>query len=234
MDSYPYVICHIRISEDALTHFGDRIRYPPDVAEEPESSPSSTSSPVLAQHANPLPYRRRRYKSTPGKRPPTPGTSISRSEINSLVQQIISTRRPDVIESLRRDIEVLDTVHRVQATYQEQLSAARSEAAVHKAQRDHAHWEIEKARRIMDDMDRQRMEAEEQSAKDRAKFRRLMLERHVEDAKEIGYDEGYNEGYKLGQVVHRSRLMVEDFTQESKRTSSSRRRFVECIVLSSR
>ncbi|KAK0444652.1 uncharacterized protein EV420DRAFT_997281 [Desarmillaria tabescens] len=57
--------------------------------------------------------------------------------------------------------------------------------------------ELQRAEGIIADVDRQRIDAEVQAAKDRATARRLLMERKMEEAKEQGYQEGYEEGFGM-------------------------------------
>ncbi|KIY63253.1 hypothetical protein CYLTODRAFT_458277 [Cylindrobasidium torrendii FP15055 ss-10] len=202
-------------------------RYPPEVVDEPESSPSSSSSsgPSLPDYQSEQ-YRRRRYQSAPGKRPkrdaPQPR---SRTEFNSLVHQLLPrARAPDATQTLRRELEIYESAYRVQSNLHEQLMDAKSTIAANESELNHAQREVERARRIIADIDQQRMAAEAQAEAARSQARRIALEQCFEDSSKAGYGLGYDEGYKLARVVHHTRLVIEDDDDEPRQAPTPARK----------
>ncbi|KAF9031337.1 hypothetical protein BDZ89DRAFT_1111830 [Hymenopellis radicata] len=188
--------------------------YPPHLPEEPDSSPDSTSRIILDNLKHVLP-KRRRHKNVPQSRPRQevifPHSTSAEEEPNIY-------DAPDVAQTLRYEVEMMERVHRIQTGFHDQLSEARSSLEVQKTQLLHARQEIQRAQQVILSLDQQRMEAEAQAAKDRATARRLVLQRCVEEAREMGYNAGYQEGLGLGRAVHRSTLTA---TKETRRTPSN-------------
>ncbi|KAJ6500915.1 hypothetical protein C8R45DRAFT_83733, partial [Mycena sanguinolenta] len=103
----------------------------------------------------------------------------------------LDARCGEVLGHLRTIVEDRDQLRRHLAKVQEELS-------LYKFQLDVAQNEIFRAQKIVDDVDKARMEAEEQAAKDRTLARQLASERAVWVAREEGRSEGFEEGLRQG------------------------------------
>ncbi|PBK90869.1 hypothetical protein ARMGADRAFT_281742 [Armillaria gallica] len=171
-----------------------RLQYPAEVLEEADSSSPAPSSdtPRPDRSVAPHSHGKRRHRSLPRQRhhravPP------SHSEID-LLHGFGGSRNTD---NLRRDVQILDAFERRFAALRTQLVEATASLSAHKVQLQNAKMELQRAEDIIADVDRQRIEAEVQSAKDRATARRLLMERAMDEAKEQGYKEGYQEGFGM-------------------------------------
>nr|GAT49212.1 predicted protein [Mycena chlorophos] len=78
------------------------------------------------------------------------------------------------------------------------LAKATEELRLYKIQLEYAQKEIDRAQVIVEGVDRARLEAEEQAAKDRTIARRLASEKAVWIAREEGRNEGFKEGLRQG------------------------------------
>ncbi|KAF8209485.1 hypothetical protein K438DRAFT_1960482 [Mycena galopus ATCC 62051] len=103
----------------------------------------------------------------------------------------LDVRCNEVFAHLRTIVEERDQLRRTLAKVQEELS-------LYKLQLDVAQNEIFRAQKIVDDVDKARVEAEEQAAKDRTLARQLTSERAVWVAREEGRSEGFKEGLRQG------------------------------------
>ncbi|KAK0221276.1 hypothetical protein IW262DRAFT_889593 [Armillaria fumosa] len=170
------------------------LQYPGEVTEEADSSSPAPSSdaPRPNRSVAPQSYSKRRHRSLPRQRhhlavPP------SHSEID-LVHSLGGSRHTD---NLRRDVQILDAFERRFAALRTQLVETTASLSAHKVQLQNARMELQRAESIIADVDRQRIEAEVQAAKDRSTARRLLIERAMDEAKEQGYKEGYEEGFGM-------------------------------------
>ncbi|KAJ7127568.1 hypothetical protein C8R43DRAFT_696695 [Mycena crocata] len=100
-------------------------------------------------------------------------------------------RCAEVLSHLRTIVEDRDQLRRSLAKVQEELG-------LYKLQLDVAQNEIFRAQKIVDGVDKARVEAEEQAAKDRTIARQLVSEREVWVAREEGRNEGFQEGLRQG------------------------------------
>ncbi|KAJ7235163.1 hypothetical protein B0H12DRAFT_150478 [Mycena haematopus] len=103
----------------------------------------------------------------------------------------LDIRCGEILAHLRTIVEERDQLRRTLAKVQEELS-------LYKLQLDVAQNEIFRAQKIVDDVDKARVEAEEQAAKDRTLARQLASERAVWVAREEGRSEGFEEGLRQG------------------------------------
>lgn len=103
----------------------------------------------------------------------------------------LDLRCAEVLSHLRTIIEDRDQLRRTLTKVQEELS-------LYKLQLDVAQNEIFRAQKIVDGVDKARVEAEEQAAKDRTLARQLVSERAVWVAREEGRNEGFEEGLRQG------------------------------------
>ncbi|KAJ7184682.1 hypothetical protein C8R46DRAFT_465341 [Mycena filopes] len=103
----------------------------------------------------------------------------------------LDARCAEVLAHLRTIVEDRDQLRRNLARVQEELG-------LYKLQLDVAQNEIFRAQKIVDGVDKARVEAEEQAAKDRTLARQLVSERAVWVAREEGRNEGYKEGLREG------------------------------------
>lgn len=103
----------------------------------------------------------------------------------------LDARCTEVLAHLRTIVEERDQLRRTLAKVQEELG-------LYKLQLDVAQNEIFRAQKIVDDVDKARVEAEEQAAKDRTLARQLTSERAVWVAREEGRSEGFKEGLRQG------------------------------------
>ncbi|KAJ7736014.1 hypothetical protein DFH07DRAFT_986951 [Mycena maculata] len=97
----------------------------------------------------------------------------------------------EVLAHLRIIVQERDQLRRTLAKVQEELG-------LYKLQLDVAQNEIFRAQKIVDGVDKARVEAEEQAAKDRTIARQLVSERAVWVAREEGRNEGFKEGLREG------------------------------------
>ncbi|TCD66288.1 hypothetical protein EIP91_001579 [Steccherinum ochraceum] len=109
------------------------------------------------------------------------------------------TRRADQAEQ-----RVIDTLHRLRSAH-EATTAARSETAraaemvqLYKLQLDYAQREINRAQEILNQVDRERADAEAEAARARSTARRLREDNLIAKAKEQGRREGFQEGLSAG------------------------------------
>ncbi|KAJ7252255.1 hypothetical protein C8J57DRAFT_947617, partial [Mycena rebaudengoi] len=98
----------------------------------------------------------------------------------------LDARCAEVLAHLRTIVEDRDQLRRSLAKVQEALG-------LYKLQLDVAQNEIFWAQKIVDGIDKARVEAEEQAAKDRTLARQLFSERAVWIAREEGRNEGFKE-----------------------------------------
>ncbi|KAJ7026253.1 hypothetical protein C8F04DRAFT_119159, partial [Mycena alexandri] len=103
----------------------------------------------------------------------------------------LDARCAEVLAHLRTIVEDRDQLRRSLAKVQEELG-------LYKLQLDVAQNEIFRAQKIVDGVDKARVEAEEQAAKDRTLARQLVSERAVWVAREEGRNEGFKEGLREG------------------------------------
>ncbi|KAG7441802.1 uncharacterized protein BT62DRAFT_464131 [Guyanagaster necrorhizus] len=172
-----------------------KLQYPPEVPEEADSSspaPSSDAPRIDRSAAAPPSHNKRRPKSLPRQRHHRRAVPASHSEID-----LIHGFGPTVTDTLRRDVQILDAFEQRFAALRTQLVEATASLSAHKLQLQNAKMELQRAEGIIADVDRQRIEAEVQAAKDRATTRRLLIERKMNEAKEQGYREGYEEGFGM-------------------------------------
>ncbi|KAJ7084630.1 hypothetical protein B0H15DRAFT_387306 [Mycena belliarum] len=119
----------------------------------------------------------------------------------------LDSRCAEVLAHLRTIVEDRDQLRRSLAKVTEELS-------LYKLQLDVAQNEIFRAQKIVEGVDKARVEAEEQAAKDRSLARQLVSERAVWVAREEGRNEGFEEGLREGrrQALESSRRRVDGYT----------------------
>ncbi|KAJ6479974.1 hypothetical protein C8R47DRAFT_604081 [Mycena vitilis] len=103
----------------------------------------------------------------------------------------LDVRCTEVLTHLRTIVGERDQLRRSLTKVQEELS-------LYKLQLDVAQNEIFRAQKIVDGVDKARVEAEEQAAKDRTLARELVSERAVWQAREEGRNAGFKEGLRQG------------------------------------
>ncbi|KAJ7684205.1 hypothetical protein DFH06DRAFT_1651 [Mycena polygramma] len=103
----------------------------------------------------------------------------------------LDVRCTEVLTHLRTIVGERDQLRRTLTKVQEELS-------LYKLQLDVAQNEIFRAQKIVDGVDKARVEAEEQAAKDRTLARELVSERAVWQAREEGRNAGFKEGLRQG------------------------------------
>ncbi|KAJ7500512.1 hypothetical protein B0H11DRAFT_2378327 [Mycena galericulata] len=115
----------------------------------------------------------------------------------------------EVLSHLRTMVQDRDQLRRTLTKVQEELS-------LYKLQLDVAQNEIFRAQKIVDGVDKARVEAEEQAAKDRTIARQLVSERAVWIAREEGRNEGYEEGLREGRrwASEAARMHADDYLQD--------------------
>ena len=79
-----------------------------------------------------------------------------------------------------------------------EVSSLNSSLGLYKLQLEHAQREIERAQGIVNQLEKERIEAESEAARARTTARKLREERLLELAREEGRKEGYREGYSRG------------------------------------
>ncbi|KAJ6566963.1 hypothetical protein B0H19DRAFT_716024 [Mycena capillaripes] len=122
----------------------------------------------------------------------------------------LDVRCAEVLAHLRTIVGERDQLRRTLTKVQEELS-------MYKIQLDVAQNEIFRAQKIVDGVDKARVEAEEQAAKDRTLARQLVSERAVWVAREEGRNEGFKEGLRQGRrwAAARKRTRAEDYTEDN-------------------
>ncbi|KAJ6630476.1 hypothetical protein B0H10DRAFT_986587 [Mycena sp. CBHHK59/15] len=118
-------------------------------------------------------------------------------------------RCAEVLSHLRTIVQERDQLRRNLTKVQEELS-------LYKLQLDVAQNEIFRAQKIVDGVDKARIEAEEQATKDRATARKLVSERAVWVAKEEGRNEGFKEGLRQGRqwALEAARRRAEEYSDD--------------------
>jgi hypothetical protein len=125
----------------------------------------------------------------------------------------LDVRCAEVLSHLRTIVQERDQLRRTLAKVQEELS-------LYKLQLDVAQNEIFRAQKIVEGVDKARVEAEEQAAKDRTLARQLTSERAVWVAREEGRDEGFKEGLRQGrrwayEAARKRRHAAEEYTDDA-------------------
>ncbi|KAJ7629584.1 hypothetical protein B0H17DRAFT_1218145 [Mycena rosella] len=121
----------------------------------------------------------------------------------------LDLRCAEVLAHLRTIVEDREQLRRNLAKVTEELS-------LYKLQLDVAQNEIFRAQKIVDGVDKARVEAEEQAAKDRTIARQLVSERAVWIAREEGRNEGFQEGLRQGrrQAYETARRRADEYADE--------------------
>ncbi|KAJ7490789.1 hypothetical protein FB451DRAFT_1513783 [Mycena latifolia] len=121
----------------------------------------------------------------------------------------LDLRCAEVLAHLRTIVEDRDQLRRSLAKVTEELS-------LYKLQLDVAQNEIFRAQKIVEGVDKARVDAEEQAAKDRTIARQLVSERAVWVAREEGRNEGFQEGLRQGRrwAFEAARQPAEEYTDD--------------------
>ncbi|KIL68424.1 hypothetical protein M378DRAFT_196389 [Amanita muscaria Koide BX008] len=147
----------------------------------------------------------------------------SQSLLLSIATEKISreTDRADAAErKCARLASQLRSVCEQRESLQHQLDKAQSELGLYRIQLDLAQKEINRAEEVVAQVDRARLKAEEQAARNRSKVRQLIERAAVNDALQQGRESGFREGLERGKILALSEMMLARHNGRSRQTAS--------------
>ncbi|KAF5319086.1 hypothetical protein D9611_014121 [Ephemerocybe angulata] len=185
-------------------------------------------TPMSIDHDSSPPRKgRERSSSSASSRPftsKTAGSSNSESFVLLLNQLKQETKRADATETQLRELaERYRLLRQEKVSVDGQLAVVREELGLYKVQLDLAQREILRAQEIVNNVDRQRVEAETNAERNRARVRKLMQEQLVAQALEDGRREGFAEGVRRGREVVEERDRARRERERSERIERERR-----------
>ncbi|EAU80788.2 hypothetical protein CC1G_04898 [Coprinopsis cinerea okayama7 len=118
----------------------------------------------------------------------------------------------------------IKTLHEAQLQSQRELDTVRQELNLYKIQLELAQKEILRAQEIVNEVDQQRVSAEQEASRNREKVRRLMEERILAEALEEGRRAGYREGLREGKSIALAQLRAQEALAQSEAEEEEERR----------